>query len=135
MYWASIEEDPAVEIGYMSQRQKTTEEIRPTEFIEVKGWKAIGNKLVDKKLISIQEPSKEEDKVVEKEVEDVKSITKVKAVQAELFKPPSKPKPKKEAAAKKNPTGKPLKRAGKKLNLDDDNEGYLFAGDTIEFDV
>ena len=135
LFWASLEDDPAVEIGYMSQRQKITEELKPAEFIEVKGWKAIGNKLIDKKLISIREPviAGESDPEEEKGA-DLK-IPKIKGVQAELFKAPVKSIPKKVTATKKaKPTGKPSKRAGKRIN-NDDHEGYLFAGDIVEFDV
>lgn len=146
LYWASIEEDPIVEYGYMSQRQKVTEQLQPDEFIEVKGWKAIGNKLIDKKLISIQEPkAEEEDK--EEEDQDEGPDTKKPGVQAELFVAPSKKSPapgiaKSKSAKKpspsrtkpKKPTGKPSKKAGKKSHDEGSNDGFLFAGDTIEFD-
>lgn len=48
LYYASPVEDPTLEYAYMSQRQKVTEILQPADFIEVKGWKAMGNKLVDK---------------------------------------------------------------------------------------
>ena len=70
VYYASLEEDPVLEIGYMSQRQKVTEVLQPAEFIEVKGWKAIGNKLVDKKLISIQEQGKAEDTDIDEDEQE-----------------------------------------------------------------
>ncbi|HZV70347.1 MAG TPA: DNA gyrase/topoisomerase IV subunit A [Saprospiraceae bacterium] len=127
LYWASLEEDPAVEYGYMSQRQKITEELQPADFIEVKGWKALGNKLVDKKLISIKDQSASaqgkytDDNEDPEESEEKKPV---KAIQAELFKSPSK-----KGTGSKEPE-KPSKSKGK--NAKDD--GYLLAGDTIEFD-
>ena len=141
LYWASIAEEPAVEYGYMSQRQKVTEEVQPAEFIEVKGWKAIGNKLIDKKLISIRDL----DQVQENDEtagEEAPALT--KSVQPDLFagpskkSPPTKPKssakssPK--AKSKSKPTGKPHKGSGKKSAGDEPQDGFLFAGDTIEFD-
>lgn len=136
LYWASVEEDTPVEYGYMSQRQKITEELRPAEFIEVKGWKAIGNKLIDKRLISIQEPIKAEENGAESEGEEGTENPKIKSVQAELFKSPVKRKSAKAPVKKKTkPSGKAPKQAGKKSNIDDNPEGFLFAGDTVEFDV
>ena len=35
---------------YNSGQQKVVETLQLADFIDVKGWKAIGNKLVDKKL-------------------------------------------------------------------------------------
>ncbi|HUR31095.1 MAG TPA: DNA gyrase/topoisomerase IV subunit A, partial [Saprospiraceae bacterium] len=147
LYWASVEEDPLVEYGYMSQRQKVNAELHPDEFIEVKGWKAIGNKLIDKKLISINEPSKVED--LEEENDEDPPIPEVKSVQAELFvsqkakaisnkgtskKPSAKKIPVAKPKKKAKLSGKPAKQTGKKSNDEDEKGGYLFAGDTIEFD-
>ncbi len=140
LYWASIAEDPSVEYGYMSQRQKVTEELQPAEFIEVKGWKAIGNKLIDKKLISIRDLDQvqETDEGVE---EDAQAPT--RSVQPDLFASPSKKSPAKakspaksspKAKSKSKPTGKPHKERGKKSAGEEPRDGFLFAGDTIEFD-
>jgi len=125
LYWVSAEEDPLVEIGYMSQRQKVSETFQPVEFIEVKGWKAIGNKLVDKKLISIKEASADGPESDEPDEQDDDNGTPPKkAVQADLFNTPkqTKGKPKKD--------DKQAKQNGKKPK----GKGYLNAGDTIEFD-
>lgn len=150
LYWASTEEDPVVEYGYMSQRQKVTEELHPDEFIEVKGWKAIGNKLVDKKLISIVEVTTEESEPVEETVVVPSPQPKSKSVQSELFDTGSRPSSKKSKPAGKKssvkkvpkgkkktsskPSGKPSSRSAKRSTEGGDNDGFLFAGDTIEFD-
>ena len=136
LFFVSLDEDPIVEIGYMSQRQKVTEVIQPAAFIEVKGWKAIGNKLIDKKLISIQEQSKAEDQEDDaEEEEDTHPSGTSGGVQADLFGSPSKGLAKptktdgtKQSVQKKNapPDGKKRKSKG---------GGSLKAGDTIEFDV
>ncbi|MEO6131945.1 MAG: DNA gyrase/topoisomerase IV subunit A [Saprospiraceae bacterium] len=125
--WASLEEDPTLEYGYMSQRQKVTEELQPAEFIEVKGWKALGNKLVDKKLISIKDQASggsSQDKDSSEDMEEAEEEKPTKSVQAELFNATSK----KEAKPGKSAT--PHKSKGKNAKED----GYLMAGDTIEFD-
>jgi hypothetical protein len=87
----------------MSNRQKVTELFQPAEFIEVKGWKAIGNKLIDKKLISIQAQQSEEES--DAETEDAEEVPptaeKKKAVQADLFSAP---------VSKSKPVTKPAKK-------------------------
>jgi topoisomerase-4 subunit A len=136
LFFVSLEEDPIVEIGYMSQRQKVTEVIQPAAFIEVKGWKAIGNKLVDKKLISIQEQSKGEDQEEDADEEDEPNPSGTSGgVQADLFGSPSKAAPKStKPAISKQPA------ANKKSTPDSKKDkskggGSLKTGDTIEFDV
>jgi len=153
LYFVTLEEDPVVEFGYMSNRQKVSEVFQPAEFIEVKGWKAIGNKLVDKKLISIQPQLNEEEADIEAEEEAeekvvLKAPTK-KAVQADLFSAPmvkskeTKPAPKKavQQPAKKQASKKSVSKGGAKKKVKDGKGkkskggGYLKTGDTIEFDV
>ncbi|MBP7239310.1 MAG: DNA gyrase/topoisomerase IV subunit A [Saprospiraceae bacterium] len=136
LFFVSLDEDPIVEIGYMSQRQKVTEVIQPAAFIEVKGWKAIGNKLIDKKLISIQEQSKAEDQEDdEEEEEDTHPSGTSGGIQADLFGSLSKgsPKPTKTAGTKQSVQKKNAPPDGKKDKSK--GGGSLKAGDTIEFDV
>ena len=131
LYFVSLDEDPIVEFGYMSQRQKVEEVLQPAEFIEVKGWKALGNKLVDKKLISIREQPKAEEKEEDPDDEDTSAPTGGKgAIQADLFGPPAK----KTTTDKKGekPKAAPSKPASKGKSKGDDS---LHTGDTIEFDV
>jgi topoisomerase-4 subunit A len=126
LYWVSLEEDPEVEFGYMSNRQKITETIQPAEFIEVKGWKALGNKLLDKKIISIKTASGSEEEEVDDTEENTgnPANTGLKAVQAELFHP-----------GKKNPfKPKPAPKPAKKAGGNSKKDGYFMAGDTVEFD-
>jgi topoisomerase-4 subunit A len=156
LYLVSLEEDPVLEYGYMSNRQKVTAILQPAEFIDVKGWKAIGNKLVDKKLISIQSQAQEEkdegqaEEDVEQEEIQPSVSSKKKAVQADLFSSPEvksrtsiKPKPRaktKSKAVKEGPKKKIAKKASKpakKMVTGGKKKGrkYLSTGDTIEFDV
>jgi len=135
VYWTSVEEDPVLEFGYMSNRQKLTEELRPVDFIEVKGWKAIGNKLVDKKLISVSDPSKPTAEPDDDQEEEAPLPVSKKAIQADLFKSTKSTKkavPK--ASSKKKPSGKPHKKSSRRGEEEQGKDGFLFAGDTIEFD-
>jgi len=46
--------DPLLEYTWKSKNQKYTKETRLSEFIEVKGWKALGNRLSEYKLTGIK---------------------------------------------------------------------------------
>ncbi len=133
LYFVSLDEDPIVEFGYMSQRQKFEELLQPAEFIEVKGWKALGNKLVDRKLISIREQPKAEEKDEEvDEDEKTPGSGGSGSIQADLFGAPVKDLSKAKKSGKEDgsdPRGKP---PGKGKSKDG---GALHTGDTIEFDV
>ncbi|MBX2817335.1 MAG: DNA gyrase/topoisomerase IV subunit A [Saprospiraceae bacterium] len=52
-----------ISFSYMSGKQKVSDSLALDEFIDVKGWKALGNKLVDKLIKGIQseEPAKTAD--------------------------------------------------------------------------
>lgn len=118
LYGATVLEDAAYEYSYMSQRQKVTETLRPAEFIDVKGWKALGNKLIDKKLIGLKLVAEGTEGPEEPE-----SATSPKTgQQADLF--GSSPNTLSNTAGKKK--GKPGKGGG---------NGFLHTGDTVEFDV
>lgn len=133
LYYASPVEDPTLEYAYMSQRQKVTEILQPADFIEVKGWKALGNKLVDKKLISIREQAKPEDKEDEVEDGDDGSGQESKSgVQADLFGGLAKDLTDVKKPGKGGKPSLPLKGGGKGKGKGD---GFLHTGDTIEFDV
>ena len=55
LYYLSLEENPKIKYGYRVKSGKEEEELDIAEFIDVKGWKALGNKLTDYKLISTNE--------------------------------------------------------------------------------
>lgn len=144
--WVSTEEDPTFIIGYMSNRQKVTEELQPAAFIEIKGWKAIGNKLIDKKLISIQEPEKPADTTetdTDEEAREEEPIKMAPGVQPDLFGGAAKPtkaapeKKQTKSSSVKKPARKPapLKGGGKPQKGKRKDDNYLSAGDSIEFDV
>jgi topoisomerase-4 subunit A len=133
LYFVSLDEDPIVEFGYMSQRQKFEELLQPAEFIEVKGWKALGNKLVDRKLISIREQPKAEEKDEEVEEDEKTSGSGGSgSIQADLFGAPVKDLSKPKKAGKEAGSDSRDKPSGKGKSKDG---GTLHTGDTIEFDV
>lgn len=61
LYFASTDSDPVVTIAYKVKNEKVTEDLRITELIDVKGWKAIGNKVREGKLLTakVEEPPQE----------------------------------------------------------------------------
>jgi len=132
LYFVSLGEDPIVEFGYMSQRQKVEEVLQPAEFIEVKGWKALGNKLVDKKLINIREQPKAEEKEEETDEDDTTSSTGGKGVQADLFGTPAK---KLSEVKKEDKQKTPSSKSKPTSKGKSKGDGTLHTGDTIEFDV
>ena len=46
--------DPLLEYSWKAKNQKHTKEFRINEFIDVKGWKALGNRLSEYKLVSVK---------------------------------------------------------------------------------
>lgn len=125
LYVVSLAEDPLMEYAWMSQRQKMTDSFQPAEFIEVKGWKAIGNKLIDKKLLSIREVVAAPEEIDGAEEESEEGAPQ-EAIQGDLF----------GQVESKKMTGPAAKKAGKTNGKQDpEDESFFSAGDTIEFDV
>lgn len=52
LYLATVADDPLAAYSYRTKTGKEEAEVRLAEFIDVKGWKAIGNKLTEFKLAS-----------------------------------------------------------------------------------
>ncbi|GJM35993.1 MAG: DNA topoisomerase IV subunit A [Saprospiraceae bacterium] len=55
LLYASINENPKVKYSYRMKNEKFEEEVVIADFIDVKGWKAIGNKLIDAKVTKVTE--------------------------------------------------------------------------------
>jgi len=51
--FATIQEFPTVKYSFMSGGKKEERTLELFDFIEIKGWKALGNKLMDKKILTI----------------------------------------------------------------------------------
>lgn len=58
LYFATADPGPVVRYGYMAKNKKHEEELDLASFIDVKGWRALGNKLMEKKVISIEQTGK-----------------------------------------------------------------------------
>jgi topoisomerase-4 subunit A len=132
LYFASATPDPVVRYSYKVRNQKHEEEIRLAEFIDVKGWKALGNKLGDFKLLSVKEVKSNAEKEAAKPYEpsEVSLFPEpdeeaVEETPVSAKKEAPEPEPKAKSPSKKTP---PEKEAA-------DSSGKLHTGDTVEFDV
>lgn len=55
LYHATVHPEPEVEISFRVKRETQTRIVQLSEFIDVKGWKSLGNKLEDGKLTGVKE--------------------------------------------------------------------------------
>jgi topoisomerase-4 subunit A len=74
LYYASVSSDAEVSYVYKAGRERHEKELNLREFIDIKGWKALGNKLGEFKVLSVKSKADnlEEDVGTEK-VDEVKS--------------------------------------------------------------
>ena len=66
LYLATIDKNPLVRYSYKSGTAKEEKTVLLSEFIDVKGWKALGNKLIEGKLLKTEKlaPASEDDSEV-----------------------------------------------------------------------
>lgn len=104
IYYVSDRNPDPIKYTFKDGRKHESEELDLTEFIDVKGWKALGNRLHDGKLIKIESIEIEEDENEEPKTSDTSDTSNETSdiVQTSLFD-------------------------------DEESSGYS-AGDTIEFD-
>lgn len=55
LYLATLHPEPEVEISWREKKEKKTKVVQLADFIDVKGWKSLGNKLHDGKLVTVKE--------------------------------------------------------------------------------
>jgi topoisomerase-4 subunit A len=55
LYFATTHETSEIQVTYKSGSEKVVYDFILTEFIDIKGWKAMGNKFLDGKLIKVVE--------------------------------------------------------------------------------
>jgi topoisomerase-4 subunit A len=55
LYLATVHPKPEVETSYKVKRETQSKIVQLAEFIDVKGWKSLGNKLHDGKLVGVKE--------------------------------------------------------------------------------
>ncbi len=120
LYFASLKKNPLIKYSFNVGKTKEEKEVLLEEFIDVKGWKALGNKLVDTKLTKVEMLSAQEevveDIVVNSSVDVDTDAEAVKPTPIDLKLPSEISKP---AATDKK---------------DEDSKPKLKPGDTIEFD-
>ena len=124
LYFASMSKNPMIRYHFNVGKAKEYKELVLPEFIEVKGWKALGNKLIDTKLTKVEliqadETSPEEDTDVDAPAENIIDTPSVPKKELKLPSETKDPDKKQDSASKEN------KDAGKT---------GLKPGDTIEFD-
>lgn len=66
LLFASVKENPRIQYTIKMKTKKLDGEVSIADFIEVKGWKALGNKLSDQKLLDVKE-IEADDKLPKKE--------------------------------------------------------------------
>ena len=57
LLFATLHPNPAISFAHKTKSGKETEEIRLDEFIDIKGWKALGNKLSDQRVTALKDQS------------------------------------------------------------------------------
>ena len=119
LYFATLEENPVVRFSYKKDRVKREEVLHLNDFVDVKGWKALGNKLGDYKILKIEEAGDHTDPDVEIITDEIETSGKKSRPKKAATAAKDKKQPTKKSTTKRKSTKK-----GDKLN----------PGDTIEFD-
>jgi len=127
LLFASVKEYPFISYNYKVKNKKTEGELDFVNFIDLKGWKALGNRLADHKITTVKEIIKEESEKprTTKKATKPKTTTKTKATPKAKAKPAAKAKAK-PTAKKATPKKTTRKKGGK--------NGRLKPGDSIELD-
>ena len=105
LYYATASENPVVKYSYKQKNAKREKTLEPASFVDIKGWKALGKKLGDFKILKTTELHNQTTSTTQ---------------------PPAAP-PAKTPSTNKTTT----KKTGKQKS----NSSTLKAGDTVEFDV
>jgi topoisomerase-4 subunit A len=115
LYYASLDEEPVITYSYKKDNKKQEEELSLAEFIDIKGWKALGNKLGDYKILKVTELTEDSDEEIENEAEEknVKKNTNKNVT---------------------NKDNKSLKNKSNNKKSPSKGKSGLNPGDTIEFD-
>lgn len=62
LYYAAVGDETEVIYSYKKNNKKELEILEMEEFVDIKGWKALGNKLFEYKILSIKPAEEEEEK-------------------------------------------------------------------------
>jgi topoisomerase-4 subunit A len=159
LYYASLEEKPEVRYAFRSGKSTLEKELDIGQFIDVKGWKALGNKLGEFKITKVNalstnggegendpgikpETKKEETEPDEESADALPAIDPEdkhdpdpgKVLQEKEKKDGSSPIKPEESKKPKSKTGKTEKNEKKSKGKKPPGQGKYNIGDTIEFD-
>ena len=76
LLFASMEENPIIQYDYKDKKKAETFELSIADFIEVKGWKALGNKLEDKRITKVRMVEGTEDSEGDEDDNDAGDVVK-----------------------------------------------------------
>ncbi len=79
LYYATTRENPVISYSYKTGGKKKEEELALAEFIDVKGWKAMGNKLGEFKVLSAKHISDDSEVEMPDDGEQSKTASKPKS--------------------------------------------------------
>lgn len=113
LYHASLSPEPLVRYSIKSGGKSESYEIKLSEFIDVKGWKALGNKLSEQKIFKIEEIKQEHQEQNEQRSADISAPKNTETIQGLLFD----------------------EGAQKVQSIDKTDGKPLHPGDILEFDV
>jgi topoisomerase IV subunit A len=130
LYFASMEKSPLIRYSYNVGKTKEEKEVSLTEFIDVKGWKALGNKLIDAKLLKVEKLASEQQ---DEEIEDNSLIDNSDSSNNVTSNEVSSPPIPNIVPNLKLPSESNKTKDEKQGDNDKDKPGYK-PGDTIEFD-
>lgn len=126
LLYASIEPEPRIRAEFRKKRVKETHDFDLVKLIDVKGWKAIGNKLSSYPFVKVGDITLREKKS-KSEPESQDNLA-----EAPVFKKPGKQK----SRIKKKTKASELKETNKSKDKKPPQQGKTFhAGDTIELDL
>jgi len=84
LYYVSMEDEPIVRFSYRQNKAKHEEVLNLAEFVDVKGWKALGNKLGEYKILKIENETLQTDPDVEVIIEETSKGKKGKGKSGKL---------------------------------------------------
>jgi len=118
LYFATASSEPKIVYSYRQNREKIEEELIFKDFVSIKGWKALGNKLGEFKVIKVEDLTPKTTELKEKTTSNIEDIETAEP-DIEVL----------ETETKKEQNVKPKKNPPKI------SDNTLNFGDTIEFDV
>lgn len=122
LYFASMDKSPVVRCQYNAGKTKESKDVEIIDFIDVKGWKAMGNRFIDSKLIKVEKL--ESDDAEAEETKEINNEDKSDELKTTANKPET-----------PLPSGRDeTKTDADKPDSPNKNKPGYKPGDTIEFD-